>query len=93
MAADWPLLMWCGAVSIQGEPSNIGVCQCDRCQRQSGSAFLVGVIFPKEAVTIEGKLATYEAKADGNNRFGGTFAPTAGRRCRSLLIGILKFDP
>ena len=37
----------CGAVQYryEGEPVTIGVCQCDRCQRQSGSAFLIGVIF------------------------------------------------
>ena len=70
----------CGAVQYRykGEPSTIGVCQCDRCQRQSGSAFLIGVIFPKEAVTIEGKLATYEAKADGKNRLWWHFCPNCG---------------
>ena len=69
----------CGAVQYRykGEPSTIGVCQCDRCQRQSGSAFLIGVIFPKEAVTIEGKLATYEAKADGQNRLWRHFCGSA----------------
>ena len=39
----------CGAVQYryEGEPITIGLCQCDRCQRQSGSAFLIGVIFPR----------------------------------------------
>ena len=49
----------CGAVRYryQGEPLSVGLCQCERCQRQSGSAFLIGVIFPKAAVTIDsGKL-------------------------------------
>ena len=60
----------CGAVRYryEGEPVTIGLCQCDRCQRQSGSAFLIGVIFPRDAVTIEGKLATYETRLDGKNR-------------------------
>jgi hypothetical protein len=58
----------CGAVQYryEDEPITIGLCQCDRCQRQSGSAFLIGVIFPKEAVTIEGPLATYEAQVSGS---------------------------
>ncbi len=40
---------FCGAVRYryEGEPVTIGLCQCDRCQRQSGSAFLIGVIFPR----------------------------------------------
>ena len=46
----------------EDEPGTIGICQCDRCQRQSGSAFLIGVIFPKEAATI----ATI--RADGTGR-------------------------
>src|SRR5215472_15361102 len=57
----------CGAVRYRyvGEPTAIGLCQCERCQRQSGSAFLIGVVFPKKAVTIEGRLACYEATVSG----------------------------
>jgi hypothetical protein len=57
----------CGAVRYryEGEPVSIGLCQCRRCQRQSGSSFLIGVVSPKEAVSIEGKLATYEFETDG----------------------------
>ena len=35
----------CGAVQYryEGEPITIGLCQCDRCQTQSGSAFLISV--------------------------------------------------
>ena len=60
----------CGAVQYryEGEPLTIGVCQCDRCQRQSGSAFLIGVIFPRDAVTIVGKLTTYESRLDGKEQ-------------------------
>ncbi len=56
----------------------IGICQCDRCQRQSGSAFLIGVIFPRDAVTIEGKLAIYETRLDGKNRLWRHFCPVCG---------------
>ena len=70
----------CGAVQYryEGEPTTIGICQCERCQRQSGSAFLIGVIFPRQAVTIEGTLATYEASVDGKNRLWRHFCPTCG---------------
>ena len=70
----------CGAVRYcyEGEPTTIGLCQCERCQRQSGSAFLIGVIFPREAVTIEGELAVYEATIDGKNRLQRYFCPTCG---------------
>ena len=70
----------CGAVRYcyEGEPTTIGLCQCERCQRQSGSAFLIGVIFPREAVTIEGELTVYEATIDGKNRLQRYFCPTCG---------------
>jgi hypothetical protein len=36
----------CGAVRYryEGEPTAVGLCQCERCQGQSGSAFLIGVV-------------------------------------------------
>jgi hypothetical protein len=70
----------CGAVRYryEGEPVTIGLCQCDRCQRQSGSAFLIGIIFPRDAVTIEGKLTTFETRLDGKNRLWRHFCPTCG---------------
>jgi hypothetical protein len=69
----------CGAVRYryQGEPMSIGLCQCRRCQRQSGSSFLIGVVFPKNAVTIEGRLATFEFEADGK-RLRRHFCPVCG---------------
>src|ERR1700751_2974728 len=70
----------CGAVQYryEGEPITIGLCQCDRCQRQSGSAFLIGVIFPRDAVTITGPLTTYEARIDGNSRLRRQFCQICG---------------
>ena len=70
----------CGAVQYryEGEPITIGLCQCDRCQRQSGSAFLIGVIFPRDAVTITGPLTTYEASIDGNSHLWRHFCQICG---------------
>jgi hypothetical protein len=69
----------CGAVRYRyvGEPTTIGLCQCERCQRQSGSAFLIGVVFPRDAVTIEGQLATYESAVSGE-RLRRHFCPICG---------------
>jgi hypothetical protein len=70
----------CGAVRYRyrGEPATVGLCQCERCQRQSGSAFLIGVIFAKEAVSIEGELHTYEACIDGHLKLRRHFCPVCG---------------
>jgi hypothetical protein len=69
----------CGAVRYryEGAPASIGLCQCRRCQRQSGSSFLIGVVFPKDAVVIEGRLATYEFETDGQ-RLRRHFCPVCG---------------
>src|SRR3984893_3864374 len=70
----------CGAVQYryEGDPITIGLCQCDRCQRQSGSAFLIGVIFPRDAVTITGPLTNYEASIHGNSRLCRHFCQICG---------------
>lgn len=70
----------CGAVRYRyvGQPSAVGLCQCERCQRQSGSAFLIGVVFPHDAVTIDGELSTYEVCADGEAALRRHFCPRCG---------------
>jgi len=57
----------CGAVRYryEGSPSSVGLCQCERCQRQSGSAFLIGAVFPMDKVKIDGPLSTYETTLPG----------------------------
>jgi hypothetical protein len=64
---NWTGGCLCGAVryECEGDPASVGICECTRCQRHSGSAFLIGVIWPKESVTIKGELKTYEAHVHG----------------------------
>ena len=71
----------CGAVRYRcrGEPISQGLCQCERCQRQSGSAFLMATVFAREAVTIElGELRTYAAYGRDGNGLYRHFCPTCG---------------
>lgn len=70
----------CAAVRYRcdGAPQSIGLCQCERCQRQSGSAFLIATVFASAAVTIEGELKTYVARdADGQGLYRH-FCPNCG---------------
>lgn len=80
----------CGAVRYryQGKPASVGLCQCRRCQRQSGSAFLIGVVFPTEAVTIEGTLKVYEASVHGEARLWRHFCPECGS---AVMITLDRF--
>ena len=56
----------CGAVRyrVVGEPSAVSICHCVNCQRNSGSAFSVNAIFPREALTMSGSPAVYEDRGD-----------------------------
>ena len=52
----------CGAVryTLEGVPLAVAACHCTRCQRQSGSAFSVNLVFKASAVTVTGTLAAYD---------------------------------
>ena len=56
---EFPAMTWtggclCGAVrfEVQGPPDQVGICHCRRCQRWTGSAFAVGVRFPRAAFRL-----------------------------------------
>lgn len=71
----------CGAVRYRcrGEPISMGLCQCERCQRQSGSAFLIATVFAREAVHFEqGELSTYAAHGEDGAGLYRHFCPTCG---------------
>jgi len=71
----------CGAVRYRcrGEPQSMGLCQCERCQRQSGSAFLIAVVFPKDAVSIEGTAPhVYSVVDSSGSALDRHFCPTCG---------------
>ena len=61
------------------DPSSMGLCQCERCQRQSGSAFLIAIVFPREAVTfVQGKLRTYASFDEEGSGLYRHFCPDCG---------------
>ena len=71
----------CGAVRYRccGEPDSMGLCQCERCQRQSGSAFLIAMVYAREAVTIEqGEFGVYTATDDAGASLSRHFCPACG---------------
>ncbi|MFC5742416.1 GFA family protein [Dyella tabacisoli] len=61
----------CGAVryTVTGEPINVRICHCHRCQKATGSAFFARALFAKGAVTIEGSPAEIRSSADLMRRF------------------------
>ena len=72
----------CGKLSVTYEgpdPDRISLCQCDDCQRRTGSVLSVQARLPVEHVTIEGQSKTWTVPADSGepasrcDSMGGTY--------------------
>lgn len=62
----------CGAISytIDAAPVVVALCHCDDCQRQSGAAFSVNVVVPRESLTVDGTPKVHHTTGvdNGNDR-------------------------
>lgn len=65
----------CGRVryQLEGEPVRVGLCHCESCRKESGSAFSYFGIWPKAAAALSGELACFHTRAGGER-----FCPTCG---------------
>ncbi len=70
----------CGnlTVTTSGEPSEVYACSCLNCQRESGSAFSYGAIYPETAVSIAGERRVWRRHADSGRWVETEFCPTCG---------------
>jgi len=71
----------CGALRYRtsGDPVFVNVCHCTFCQRRTGSAFGISVIFNEANVETSGKRSTFEHRSDESGRWlRMEFCPTCG---------------
>ena len=70
----------CGAVRFRSTAPPIGArhCWCRDCQHISGGNATVNVLFPTDAVTIEGETATFVNLAASGNTMQRRFCPKCG---------------
>lgn len=78
----------CGAVryEVAGAPLAVAICHCVNCQRNTGSAFSVNAIFPKEALTTHGTPAVYDDKGDTGNIVRRVFCGKCGTPIESQSV-------
>jgi len=89
----------CGGVRyrLEGEPVALAVCHCAECQRQSGSAFGMSLIVPKDAFRLlSGEPKTFSRKADSGRIVECAFCGTCGTRiyhAPSYMADTLNIKP
>lgn len=70
----------CGGLTVKttGEPVDVYLCSCLKCQRGTGSAFSYAALFPESAVTIAGEQRHYESRGDSGRAIDSSFCPICG---------------
>jgi len=70
---------------IRAEPMALYSCHCTECQRQSGAAFGLSLLVPRDAIVVtEGEPAVWVRTADSGNTMDCIFCPTCGVRLYHL---------
>jgi hypothetical protein len=77
----------CGAVRyrISAPPIATGLCHCNRCRPQSGSAFSTIIIINRSTFELEGETMVFEDVARAACESDAAVAPGADRRSRQNL--------
>jgi len=70
----------CGALVLtaKADPDFVIACNCQACQRRTGSAFGVGAYFDKGDVSVSGATESWARKADSGREVENFFCPSCG---------------
>jgi hypothetical protein len=81
----------CGRITYEADidPEKVGVCHCSDCQKLSGSACVVYLPVPKEALRLRGEPKIYVKTAESGSRRAQAFCP----ECGSRLYASAEKDP
>ena len=63
---------------ISGRPVVAGLCHCNRCQPQSGSAFSTVIIIKRSTFELEGETAVFEDVGASGSRVLRRYCPRCG---------------
>ena len=89
----------CGAVRyrVDAEPVGVGVCRCRECQRQSGSAFGMSYVVPREGFRLlRGQVKTFTRTSESGRPVVRAFCPECGTRLYHeprWRVGVVNVKP
>ena len=70
-------------LEISAQPIAMRLCWCRDCQYFAAGNATVNVVFPSDAVKVQGELRDYQSQADSGNRMHRRFCPTCGTQVLS----------
>jgi hypothetical protein len=93
----------CLRITVEAEPTMVGICSCLNCQRRSGSVFAAVAYFPSPSVKVaSGQYKTFTRGGSSGGRIDQHFCPECGTTvfwdaqyqptCRGVAIGCFA-DP
>lgn len=70
----------CGKIryNADAEPTFVGLCHCQDCQKFTGSAFAAMIGLAKSALTITGSLKSFTKRGDSGKSIERRFCPDCG---------------
>lgn len=70
----------CGRLTatVTGEPGMVVMCNCNSCQRRSGSQFGSGAFFERGNVVLAGEYRSFTRPADSGKTLTNHFCPNCG---------------
>ena len=71
----------CGSVQYEFDETQVGMalhCHCKDCQRVTGSGKATVIMFPQDAVNIDGEYKTFASRGFDGSHVNRGFCPTCG---------------
>lgn len=82
-------------ITMKGDPALVNMCNCEECQRRSGSVFQIGAFFEESQLkSIEGDSNVYTRTGGSGNLINLHFCPTCGvsvffkPQARPSIVGV-----